>query len=505
MTSDTISEKFTNRIPDEVMLIIETLEQAGFEAWLTGGCVRDLILERAPSDWDIASDATPSEVMKLFERTVDIGGRHGTIAVMLPIINSAIKRPGISPGTNSGTNSETTSAASGIILKDTLSNQKNVILSEYSWFACEVTTFRTEGQYSDGRRPDFVRFSSSISEDLLRRDFTINAMAYHPARGLFDPFNGIDDIALRLIRTCGDPFARFKEDALRMLRAVRFAAVLDFDIEENSLAAIKSNKALAGLIDNISAERLRDELTKLLISQNSGKFALLYECGILDHILPEIVPCFSTPQNTPHHICNVICHILLSVAVIEPLPHLRWAMLLHDIAKPETRTTDQDGIDHFYGHAAKGKIIAETVLRRLKFDNQSISLISKLVEFHGLNIETTTTGVKKTVKMIAGAGIDFLELMKVREADKRAQNPAMLAPKLEKIVKLREIYMEILAEGSCISLNNLAIDGNDLLAYGIPEGPEIGRILNDLLELVLENPALNEKSILIDKIKNMTS
>jgi len=437
------------KIPREVNTVIQKLNNAEFEGYIVGGCVRDAILGRIPEDWDITTNARPGDIKSLFEKTVDTGIRHGTVTIII--------------------------------------DGKRI----------ETTTFRIDGRYVDGRRPDSVEFTSSLEADLSRRDFTINAIAYHPDRDFIDPFNGRHDIGERLVRTVGDPDERFGEDALRMLRAVRFAAQLDFSIAPDVIESIKSGSSL---ILNISRERVRDELTKILTSDHPVKFIMLRDTNLLQYILPEFEVCFNTLQKNPYHVYNVAMHTLSSISHVENDRILRWTMLLHDIGKPSTKITDESGVDHFYGHQAKSMEMSEVILKRLRFDSKSIKKICRLVKFHDREIIPTEKAVRKAVSSI-GEDI-FPELLKVREADKKAQSPQYLEQSLAEIQKVREIYEKIRENRHCISLNELKINGHDLIDLGYRPGREIKEMLVKLLELVIENPGMNDREKLIETVKN---
>ena len=292
------------QIPEKGSQIINGLTQAGFEAYIVGGCVRDAILGRSATDWDITTNAKPEQVKALFPRTIDTGIQHGTVTVMLG-------RTGF-----------------------------------------EVTTYRIDGEYQDGRHPEKVTFTRNLLEDLKRRDFTINAMAYNETEGLIDAFDGFEDLRNRQIRCVGDPTERFTEDALRILRAVRFAAQLDFTIEEKTLQAISE---FAPNLSKISAERIQTEIVKLLTSDHPQTWRTLYETGITSVILPEFDVCMVTPQNNPHHCYYVGEHILQALPQVEPDKVLRLAILLHDIGKPKVRNTDEDEVDHFTNHGDVGE------------------------------------------------------------------------------------------------------------------------------------------------------
>lgn len=437
------------KLPDEALYILNTINQNGFEAFVVGGCVRDTLLGRIPKDWDITTNAAPEIIKTLFDKSIDTGLKHGTVTVLFK------SQP------------------------------------------FEITTYRVDGVYLDSRRPLNVSFTSSLKEDLGRRDFTINALAYHPSKGLIDFFNSRNDIDNGIIRAVGNARDRFTEDALRMLRAIRFSAQLDFDIEPETLEAIRIK---GQLLQRISTERIRDESTKILTSDNPLKLALLKDTGLLGYILPEFDACFNTPQNNPYHIYNVAVHSLNSAAYIESNRILRWVMLLHDIGKPEVRTTDKNGIDHFYNHARVGISISESVLKRLKFDNLSTNRILKLIEFHDYDTGESHESVRKSLNII-GSDI-FTDLLKVKEADMRAQNPVFFNARYERLQRIKSIYLDIMERHQCISLKNLAIDGNDLISLGFLPGKEIGDMLKRLLDEVIKRPELNTRDSLINILKN---
>ncbi len=436
------------QIPEKANHIISVLTEAGFEAYVVGGCVRDAILGRAAADWDITTNARPEQVKALFPRTLDTGLQHGTVTVMQG-------REGF-----------------------------------------EVTTYRIDGEYLDGRHPEKVTFTPSLLEDLKRRDFTVNAMAYNDREGLVDAFDGLGDLKRGQIRCVGDPRERFTEDALRILRAVRFSAQLDFAIEEKTKAALSE---FAPRLSKVSAERIQTELVKLLTSPHPETFRVLWETGISAVILPEFDACMETPQNHPHHCWSVGEHILHALPFVEADKTLRLAVLLHDIGKPLTRTTDEQGIDHFYNHAQKGAELANQILRRLKFDNDTRKKAVKLVLVHDdLQIPATQRGVRRAVHRI-GADI-FPDYLKVRRADILAQNPALQEEKLEALAEIERLYKKILEEQECLSLKELAVTGRDLIDAGMKPGPQLGQTLNELLELVIEHPEYNTKESLLKRI-----
>lgn len=435
-------------LPRDVIEIIRVLNAYGYKAYAVGGCVRDIIMGKKPEDWDISTDATPDAVKNLFEDTLDTGIQHGTVTVIL------------------------------------------------DGKGYEVTTFRMDGEYEDNRHPVNVEFSSSIMIDLSRRDFTMNSVAYHPDTGFIYPFEGIKDIEKNLIKAVGKAKDRFREDALRMLRAVRFSAQLDFDIDEMTMNGIREN---SHLIKNISRERIRDELTKILLSDNPVKFERIRDLGLMTYILPEFEKCFTTIGENPYHIYNVAIHSIISVSNIEKDPVLRWAMLLHDIGKPLSKTRDNNGLVNFYGHAGKSRELSFSILRRLRFSNKFIEKTVRLIEHHDRQIEPSSKAVRKAVSVV-GDDI-FPELLKVREADLKAQNPLYMDKRLEILNMISEIYHEIKNKMQCTSIKDLAVDGNDLKKTGIYQGREIGEALQRLLEVVLEDPEMNTKEKLLKLIK----
>lgn len=439
-------------IPEKAKYIIDTLEDAGFEAYVVGGCVRDSILGRVPQDWDITTSALPLQVKELFRRTIDTGLQHGTVTIM--------------------------QGEEGF----------------------EVTTYRIDGEYEDGRHPKDVTFTPNLEEDLLRRDFTINAMAYNDRRGLVDLYDGIGDIERRTIRCVGDPMARFGEDALRMLRAVRFSAQLGYTIEPATRDAITK---LAGTLEKISAERIRTELVKLLVSDNPYELKEAYETGMTAVFLPEFDRAMQTAQNHKHHCYSVGEHILHSIEEIEAEPVLRIAMLLHDIGKPDSLTVDEAGITHFHGHPVLGESMARDILRRLKFDNDTIDKVCRLVRFHdyGNGIEPDERMTRRAVNKL-GEDI-FPMFLQVSRADTMAQSMYNREKKLANIAEWSRMYDKIKAENQCVSLKTLKINGRDLIGMGVKPGPQLGQILNALLEEVLDEPTRNDEEWLKNRAQEI--
>lgn len=433
-------------ISDGALNILSRLESGGFSAFVAGGAVRDLIMQKTPHDYDIATSARPEEVKSIFRRTIDTGIKHGTVTV--------------------------------------IENQ----------IGYEVTTFRCDGKYRDGRHPEEVRFVNSVREDCLRRDFTINAMAYSPKRGLVDFFGGRADIKAKMIRCVGDPETRFKEDALRMLRAVRFSAVLSFAIEEKTKRAIKK---CAVLIKQVSSERILEEFNKILLSPNPDYFRMLHELGLMKYIIPQLDICFGEKQRNKYHIYDVGEHIMQTVKNTPSDLIVRWAALMHDIGKPCCSSTDANGIIHFYGHHRESRRIAVDVLHRLRMDTDSIHNIVVLVENHDVRVEPSPPGVKR---MMARTGPQLFEkLLQLQIADNKAKNPKHFPDKQKKIEAVYNIYKEILAEGQPYLVSDLVVNGRDLIKIGYRPGRAIGDTLKTLIDEVIINPELNNREYLLKK------
>lgn len=458
-------------IPENVSLIINILEKNGFEGYAVGGCVRDMVLGRKPEDWDITTSARPEQIKALFRRTIDTGIEHGTVTVLI------------------------------------------------GGGAYEVTTYRVDGDYGDHRHPETVKFTPNLTEDLRRRDFTMNAMAYNPASGIVDKFQGMEDISRKLIRCVGDARERFEEDALRMFRAIRFAGQLQFGIEEKTFEAICEK---APTIVHVSAERVRTELTKLLVSDGQDRLLLAEEAGLSRYFLPELDAMLETEQNNPHHAYDVGHHAMEAVRHINRLckenqeidakahVSLCYAALLHDVAKPSCKTTDADGVDHFYNHNELGEKKAREILRRLKFDNETVSIVTRIIRYHDRRHENclvdgrySEKGKHSMRRLVNRIGIDAMPLLFIlQEADLLAQSKYKQEEKLKKLSAARRCFREICEAGDAVTIKDLAVNGRDLMALGINPGPELGRILQELLENVMEEPERNEKEWLLDYVQN---
>lgn len=437
-------------IPSDVSHIIDELYDHGFEAYAVGGCVRDYILGREPEDWDITTSARPEQVKQIFRRTVDTGIVHGTVTVML--------------------------GKTGY----------------------EVTTYRVDGEYEDNRHPKEVTFTASLEEDLKRRDFTINAMAYNPRTGLVDLFNGVRDLQHKVVRCVGEASDRFDEDALRILRAVRFSAQLGFDIDENTAQAICLK---APNLANISAERIQTELVKLLVSAHPEYIHKAYQLGITKVIMPEYDAIVGVAQHTPNHVYTVDMHTLKALENSEPNAIMRLTMLMHDFGKPTVKKTKPDGRDIFYRHPEVSAVLAEKILKRLKFDNFTIEHVVRLVKWHGLKYFAEEVDLRKALNRV-GRDI-FEDFIEVQAADIKAKNPAIVEGKLVLLEEKRKVYQKVIAENQCFELKNLTINGRDLIEAGIAPGPLLGAVLERLLAMVIEDQSLNDKDKLLSLVSQV--
>ena len=430
--------------------VIEKINNAGYEAYIAGGAVRDIIMGKTPHDYDIASSAPPDEIKRIFSRTIDTGIKHGTVTVV------------------------------------------------YNKTGYEVTSFRREGEYCDGRHPEKVEFVTDVREDCMRRDFTINAMMYSPETGVLDLFGGMDDIRNRVIKCVGDPGKRFTEDALRMLRAVRFHSTLDFDMSPDTERAIRK---YAVLIKKVSRERILEELNKILLSEHPDYIRDLHRLGLLKFIIPQLDRCFGEPQRNKYHIYDVGEHIMQTVKNTPPDLVLRWAALLHDTGKPCCPSTDANGIIHFYGHHRESRRIAMDVLYKLHMDSASIRDITLLVENHDYRVEPTFTAVKR---MMSKTGDElFKKLMLLQKADNLAKSPKHYPEKLRRIDSALAIYRQVIASNQPYRISDLVVNGSDLMKVGYRQGREIGDTLRALLDEVIINPELNTRSRLIRRAAEM--
>lgn len=444
-------------IDEKCLYILRKLEKSGFEAYIIGGCVRDMIMGRQVNDFDITTNALPEQIIEVFadEKTIPTGIKHGTVTVM------------------------------------------------YENEPFEVTTFRIDGEYSDCRRPDSVEFTSSLREDCARRDFTMNAIAMDCNGNISDFFGGIQDIEKRIIRCVGDPEQRFMEDALRILRAVRFSSTLEFDIEENTAEfALKLRKNL----DFVSAERIRAELVKLICGKNCIDVMLNYR-EIIGQIIPEMNICFGFSQHSPYHRYSVYEHIVRAIGNAPDSEILRTALLFHDIGKPQTFRLDENGRGHFKGHAEVSANIAREIMRRLTFDNKTIDTACTLIAMHGDKFnfggnDRKSMPVGDIKRMISKIGAEnFFLLLKLKKADNSAKNDFVLDENNE-LDRIAEVAEKLIAENCCMSLAQLEINGNDLKSVGL-KGRAIGECLNNLLDKVMGDEIENNYNKLIEYAKEM--
>ena len=436
-------------LPDYVRVCLDALEEAGFQAWAVGGCVRDAILGLTPNDYDLCTDARPDQTEAVFAGYSLIlnGKKHGTVGVIV---------------------------------------DKNVV---------EITTFRTEGNYRDNRHPEWVEFVPDIEQDLARRDFTVNAMAWSPKRGFADPFGGREDLKNHVLRAVGNPEKRFREDSLRILRGARFAVKYRLEPEA---ATEKAMTALAPLMDNLARERVWDELCKLILLADASD--LLRFAPVVTQVIPELRPLMGFDQKNKHHIYDIYTH---TAQVVQGVPReltLRWAALLHDIGKPASFTLGDDGQGHFYGHAAISAEMADGVLRRLKAPTALRERVVLLIDKHMVWLEVSKSAIRRWISRLGPEAMD--QLMILQEADtggKGTEDPA----ENPYFSGIRAIMDQIEAENACLTLKDLAVNGHDLMALGL-HGKEIGNALNRLLSLVLEDAVPNEKTALMAALQEDT-
>ena len=435
-------------VPDYVQFCINRLEIAGFAAYAVGGCVRDSLLGLTPQDFDLCTAALPEQTEAVFSdcRLILAGKKHGTVAVVTD---------------------------GGIV---------------------EITTFRTEGNYSDNRHPEWVKFVPDIREDLARRDFTVNAMAFSPTRGFTDPFGGRADLENRILRAVGDPGTRFREDSLRILRGVRFAVKYGLRVEDHTMEAMVRLRHLMG---NLARERVFDELCKLLLLVNAPD--LLRFAPILAAVIPELEPMLGFDQRSPHHAYDLFTHTAHVCAAVPAELPLRWTALLHDTGKIPTFTTDDTGRGHFYGHAGESAKIANDVLHRLKAPTALREQVVNLIGLHMTKIQPERKSVRRWLSRL-GAGT-MEALLQLQEADMGSKGTGKPG-ELEQFAQLRALMAELQAEDACLSLKDLAVNGHDLMALGF-SGREIGKKLDFLLSLVLDEKVENTKEALLAQIAKL--
>jgi len=436
-------------LPSHVLTALSLLEEAGFEAYVVGGSVRDALMTKTPDDYDICTSATPTETETVFSgyRFIETGLKHGTVTVLIDC------------------------------------------------YPLEITTFRIESGYSDGRHPDTVSFTRALADDLSRRDFTINAMAYSPKRGFVDLYGGLDDLRHRVLRCVGEPTLRFSEDALRIVRALRFASVLGFGIDPPTAdAAI----ALAPRLSMVSSERIATELKKAVIGHRFPEVLLAFP-SVFGEFLPELLPCVHYNQNNPHHDFDLLTHLAKTVNGLPKDPTLRLAGLLHDIGKPSTKSQDDEGISHYFGHSAKSAVMAEEALRRLKFSNAEITKIVTLIRHHDGVIEPSEKSIKRK---IAKLGQDvFFDLLSLQRADHDEAQKENADFRQDYDNEIFRIANDVISKKECLNTKQLEINGNDIAKMGLI-GPQIGKMLAFLLDAVLDGEVENERDTLISYAKS---
>lgn len=443
----------TMDMPKNVDTAINLLQSAGFEAYAVGGCVRDSLLGKTPNDWDITTSAKPEDMKSVFAdfHCIDTGIKHGTVTV--------------------------------------------VIDGE----PLEITTFRLDGEYEDNRHPKSVTFTSNLGADLGRRDFTVNAMAYSKKTGTVDLFGGQNDLKNEIIRCVGDPDRRFNEDALRILRALRFASALDFEIEEKTAQSLLKNRALLG---NISEERIAKELLKLVCGKGAKRILTDF-APVLFEILPELQPMYKNSHDNPHHCYDIYEHTLIAVESIDPEPTLRFAMLLHDCGKPAVKKFDENGVAHFYGHQRISAEISAQILARLKVSNKFRDEILFLVSNH--DRWELYENTEKMPRYLSKFGLDgVLNLLKVMRADVLAQSPEYRY-RLDQIADAEEIAKNLAAQKPCLSLSELQINGRTLMDIGIPQGRKLGAVLTQLLDEVIDGVTKNTQEALTTRAREIYS
>jgi len=436
------------QLPTNVEFILNMLNESGYDAYVVGGCVRDALRGEQPHDWDICTSCRPEETVELFEAlghpVLKTGLKHGTVTILM------------------------------------------------DGDGYEVTTFRTDGDYSDHRRPDAVFFTDSLQEDLSRRDFTINAMAYNPTLGFVDYFGGQEDLKRRIIRCVGDPGQRFNEDALRILRALRFSAVFGFSIDSATENCIRLNKLL---LQEIAGERIRDELCKILSADCPARLLRRY-ADVFSVVIPEIEACIGFKQNNPYHRYDVWEHTLCAMEESCNDLIVRLALLFHDIGKPLCYTEDEKRTGHFYGHPAISEQITRGRMRALRFSNREIDAVSQLVKHHNDEVQLSTAYARRLLNRIGGFE-QARRLIDVMKADVAAQDHALYHQRTDKLFSFGLILRKIEADRLAFHIRDLAIDGHDLMGVGYEAGPGIGKMLKQLLDEVIAGDLPNTKAALI--------
>lgn len=431
-------------VPAYAATVLRLLNQGGYEAFLVGGCVRDALQGLEPQDWDITTSATPEQVRNQLGsfRVADTGLKHGTVTAVL------------------------------------------------DGHPMEITTYRVESSYSDHRHPDSVRYTLSLKEDLARRDFTINAMAYHPDTGLIDFFGGREDLGRRRLRCVGDPNTRFQEDALRILRALRFASSLELRIDPATADALRRKREL---LREIAAERIYSEMTKLLCGQGVRTVLTTFP-DVIGVVIPELLPCVGFAQPTPYHNYDVFEHTARALEALPSCAYMRWAMLLHDTGKPACFTLDAQHQGHFKGHEERSAEIAIQVLRRLHASNKILERVPLLIRYHDVDLEPTAACLTRWLNRIGPEAL--LQLIQIQKADDSAKS-ALVRYRWQAADRLYAMAEALIQGGCCYSLKTLAVDGGDLIALGYVPGAALGETLDRLLQAVIEQTCVNEREHLL--------
>ena len=435
------------QLPPHVHTLLAALQDAGFAAYPVGGCVRDSLMGRVPADWDVCTAAKPEDTARVFDhcRLIETGMKHGTVTVL----------------TNGG--------------------------------PVEVTTFRADGAYGDSRHPDAVTFVPRVEDDLARRDFTVNAMALAPDGEIIDLYGGQDDLKAGIIRCVGDADIRFGEDALRVLRALRFASKLDFTVEENTARSVLANRAR---LAHVSPERIFSELKGLLTGPGAGRMLRQF-APVIFEIIPELKVQDGFDQKNPNHIHDIWTHTTMAVDAIEPDPVLRLTMLLHDVGKPEKYFTDEAGVGHFYGHAEAGVALADTILRRLRCDNATRESVTTFIKYHDIEPPQTEKSMRR---LLSKLGEDTVRrLIACWRADSSDRSDAVRRRNFAVIDASERVLEKVLTQEVCFGLRDLTVNGNDIMALGVEKGPAVGRILNELFRQVIEEEMPNDRDILLEK------
>lgn len=442
--------KMKFKIPNNIIEVLSIINSSGYEAYIVGGSVRDLILNKEPNDYDITTNARPEEIKKIFKdyKTVLVGEEFGTVLIV------------------------------------------------FKGEEVEITTYRIESGYKDKRRPENIEFTLNLQEDLSRRDFTINALAYHPECGVIDYFGGLNDLKDKIVKTVGDPYKRFSEDSLRLLRCIRFSTQLNFKIEEKTFQAVKENSKD---IISVSSERVRDEIFKILLAEKpSNGIRLLNDAKLLVELLPELSETIDFKQNNPYHDKDVFNHTLCVLDNVDEKIELRLAALFHDIGKTKTYSEDENQIGHFYNHEIVSSNIAYQILRRLNTPKKLINKVQILIENHMRDISSMKEkGIRRLIYKVGKENI--MDLYNLNLADKKCTHKGR---DIKDLLSKKEMIINEINSSNIFEKNKLKINGYDIIKLGIKQGKLVGQILDELINLVIDNPELNDKKLLLEIVKD---